>query len=192
MSFEPPVGIIGVGLMGEVLARRLVSAGFGVVGFDIDPAKTVRLQDFGGRPAASIADVARAANPIVLAVFNTDQVEEVVEKEILPALGKPGRERGKVVMCTSTCDPDRVTALAGRVTKQGLRFLETPVSGSSEQVRQCFAKNYFRFLSAQTSDDTDAQYMNAWAAMPAQTRSQLNQLLVGFVGSDLFIKRRPQ
>ena len=136
MSFEPPVGIIGVGLMGEVLARRLVSAGFGVVGFDIDPAKTVRLQDFGGRPAASIADVARAANPIVLAVFNTDQVEEVVEKEILPALGKPGRERGKVVMCTSTCDPDRVTALAGRVTKQGLRFLETPVSGSSEQVRQ--------------------------------------------------------
>src|SRR5215467_1973560 len=111
-------------------------AGVGVVGFDIDPAKTVRLQDFGGRPAASIADVARAANPIVLAVFNTDQVEEVVEKEILPALGKPGRERGKVVMCTSTCDPDRVTALAGRVTKQGLRFLETPVSGSSEQVRQ--------------------------------------------------------
>jgi 3-hydroxyisobutyrate dehydrogenase-like beta-hydroxyacid dehydrogenase len=39
-------------------------------------------------------------------------------------------------MCTSTCDPDRVAALAGRVTRQGLRFLETPVSGTSEQVRQ--------------------------------------------------------
>ena len=136
MSFEPPVGVIGIGLMGEVLARRLVSAGFSVVGFDIDPAKTARLRDFGARAAASIADVARAANPIVLAVFNTDQVEEVIEHDILPAVGKPGRDHRKIVLCTSTCDPDRVAALAGRVTKQGLRFLETPVSGTSEQVRQ--------------------------------------------------------
>jgi 3-hydroxyisobutyrate dehydrogenase-like beta-hydroxyacid dehydrogenase len=136
MSFEPPVGVIGIGLMGEVFARRLVSAGFKVVGFDIDPAKTARLAEFGARPAAAIAEVARAANPIVLAVFNTDQVEEVVEREIIPALGKHGCEPGKIVMCTSTCDPDRVTALAERATKQGLRFLETPVSGTSEQVRQ--------------------------------------------------------
>src|SRR5437660_9719352 len=119
MSFESPVGVIGIGLMGEVFARRLLSVGFSVVGFDIDPAKTARLAEFGARPAASIADVARAANPIVLAVFNTDQVEHVVETEIIPALGKPGREPGKTVMCTSTCDPDRVAALAGRVTQQG-------------------------------------------------------------------------
>jgi 3-hydroxyisobutyrate dehydrogenase-like beta-hydroxyacid dehydrogenase len=136
MSLESPVGVIGIGLMGEVFARRLVSACFNVVGFDVDPAKTARLAEFGGRPAASIGDVARAANPIVLAVFNTDQIEQVVEQEIIPALGKPGGEPGKIVMCTSTCDPDRVAALAGRVTKQGLRFLETPVSGTSEQVRQ--------------------------------------------------------
>ena len=136
MSFEPPVGVIGVGLMGEVFARRLAGAGFSVVGFDVDPAKTARLSGLGARGAAAIADVARAANPIVLAVFNTDQVEEVVEKEIMPALGRDGREPGKIVMCTSTCDPDRVAALAERVTKQGLRFLETPVSGTSEQVRQ--------------------------------------------------------
>ncbi len=136
MSFEPPVGVIGIGLMGEVFARRLVSAGFSVVGFDIDPARTARLGEFGARPAGSIADVARAVNPIVLAVFNTDQVEQVVEQEILPALGPHGREPGKIVMCTSTCDPDRVAALAERATRQGLRFLETPVSGTSEQVRQ--------------------------------------------------------
>src|SRR5262249_38798675 len=136
MGFEPPVGVIATGLMGEVFARRLVSAGFGVVGFDIDPAKTARLMEFGARPAASIADVARAANPIVLAVFDTDQVEEGGEKEILPAPGPHGRAARKIVMCTSTCDPDRVAALAGRAAEQGLRFLETPVSGTSEQVRQ--------------------------------------------------------
>jgi 3-hydroxyisobutyrate dehydrogenase-like beta-hydroxyacid dehydrogenase len=136
MSSQPPVGVIGIGLMGEVFARRLVSAGLSVVGFDIDPVKTARLGELGARPAASIAEVAHAANPIVLAVFNTDQVEEVVEQQILPALGRHGREPGKIVVCTSTCDPDRVAALAARVTSQGLRFLETPVSGTSEQVRQ--------------------------------------------------------
>src|SRR5262249_5939617 len=136
MGFEPPVGVIATGLMGEVFARRLASAGFSVVGFDIDPAKTARLTELGARGAGSIADVARAANPIVLAVFDTDQVEQVVEKEILPALGKAGGKPGKIVMCTSTCDPDRVAELAARVSQQGLRFLETPVSGTSEQVRE--------------------------------------------------------
>ena len=136
MSFEPPVGVIGIGLMGEVFARRLVAAGFGVVGFDIDPTKTARLTEFGAHAAGSIADVARAARPILLAVFDTDQVEQVVEQEILPALGQAARHAGQIVLCTSTCDPDRVAALAERVETRGLRFLETPVSGTSEQVRQ--------------------------------------------------------
>lgn len=136
MSFEPPVGVIGIGLMGEVFARRLVAAGFGVVGFDIDPTKTARLNEFGAHAAASIADVARAARPILLAVFDTNQVEQVVEQEILPALGQAARHADKIVLCTSTCDPDRVAALAERVESKGLRFLETPVSGTSEQVRQ--------------------------------------------------------
>jgi len=136
MSFELPVGVIGTGLMGEVFARRLAGAGFSVVGFDIDPAKSARLKEFGAHPAASIADVVRAVRVIVLAVFDTDQVEQVVEQEILPVLGEPAGRSDKVVLCTSTCDPDRVAALAARVTRQGLKFLETPVSGTSEQVRQ--------------------------------------------------------
>src|SRR5258707_154906 len=93
MTFEPPVGVIGIGLMGEVFARRLVSAGFSVVGFDIDPAKTARLSEFGARPAGSIAEVARAANPIVLAVFNTDPVEEGVELQVLSAVRRAARAR---------------------------------------------------------------------------------------------------
>jgi 3-hydroxyisobutyrate dehydrogenase-like beta-hydroxyacid dehydrogenase len=136
MSFEPPVGVIGIGLMGEVFARRLVGAGFGVVGYDVDPQKTARLAEFGAHGAASIAHVARAASPILLAVFDTDQVETVVEREILPALSPAGRHPGKIVLCASTCDPDRVAALAARVHGRGVRFLETPVSGTSEQVRQ--------------------------------------------------------
>jgi 3-hydroxyisobutyrate dehydrogenase-like beta-hydroxyacid dehydrogenase len=114
--------------MGEVYARRLMAAGFSVIGFDIDPAKNQRLKQIGSR-AGSLADVARDCDPIVLAVFNTDQVEDVVEHALLPAAS------GKIVLCTSTCDPDRIAALAARVGDR-LRFLETPVSGASEQVRQ--------------------------------------------------------
>jgi 3-hydroxyisobutyrate dehydrogenase-like beta-hydroxyacid dehydrogenase len=116
--------------MGEVLAGRLMAAGFGVLGYDIDPAKNARLTELGGRAVASTVELA-ACDIIVLAVFNTDQVEEVVERGLLP-IAKPGA----IVLCTSTCDPDRIAALGARLSDSAIRFLETPVSGTSEQVRQ--------------------------------------------------------
>lgn len=128
MPSNVPVGLIGVGLMGEVYASRLIAAGFSVIGFDIDPAKNKRLEDIGGR-ADSRDEIAKECDPIVLAVFSTDQVEEVVAQALLPTAA------GKIVLCTSTCDPDRIAALAARVG-YSLRFLETPVSGTSEQVRR--------------------------------------------------------
>src|SRR5215813_13337728 len=127
------VGVIGLGLMGEVFSRRLIDGGQSVFGYDIDAAKGVRLADMGARAAASIAELARACDPIVLAVFNTSQVEDVVENNILPAVGETSR---KILLCASTCDPDRIAALGERVMARGIRFLETPVSGTSEQVRR--------------------------------------------------------
>jgi 3-hydroxyisobutyrate dehydrogenase-like beta-hydroxyacid dehydrogenase len=126
---QGPVGLVGLGLMGEVLAVRLMAAGYEVVGYDVDAAKNEKLTALGGR-GAPLAEVARCGTA-VLAVFNTDQVEEVTEQSLAPAAGA-----GKIVMCTSTCDPDRIAALAERVAPRGIRFLETPVSGTSEQVRR--------------------------------------------------------
>jgi 3-hydroxyisobutyrate dehydrogenase len=131
MTDRNPVGLIGVGLLGQALAHRLLGAGLEVIGFDVDPAKNVRFAELGGRAAASIADVAKRCEPIVLAVFSTDQVEQVIEGELLPALGE---RSGKTVLCASTCDPDRVAALGERVAARGLRLLESPVSGASGQV----------------------------------------------------------
>src|SRR5580658_1354056 len=127
MPLHTPVGVIGVGLMGEVYARRLVAAGFMVIGFDVDPAKNARLANFGAQ-AATLTDIAQKCEPIVVAVFNTEQVEDVIERALIPAAS------GKIVLVTSTCDPDRIAALGARVGDR-LRFLETPVSGTSEQVR---------------------------------------------------------
>ena len=57
----------------------------------------------------------------------------MIESELLPALGDGS---GKIVLCASTCDPDRIAALGERVAARGLRLLDTPVSGTSEQVRR--------------------------------------------------------
>jgi len=119
--------------MGEVYAKRLIDAGFAVTGYDIDPARRARLAEIGGAPAESIAALAKPARCIVVAVFSTDQVEDVIENHLLPALGE---NSGKIVLCMSTCDPDQVAALAARVTPRGLRYLDVPVSGTSDQVRR--------------------------------------------------------
>lgn len=131
MTDRKPVGLIGIGLLGQAFAHRLLAAGFAVVGFDVDPAKNAKLAQLGGGGAASAAELARRCDPVVLAVFSTDQVEHVVERELLPALGEGS---GKIVLCASTCDPDRIAALGGRVAMRGLQLLETPVSGASGQV----------------------------------------------------------
>ena len=128
-----PVAIIGLGLMGEVYAQRLLDARIPVTGFDIDPVRRARLAQIGGRPADTIAELAGSARCILVAVFSTDQAEDVVENHLLPALGDNSK---KVVVCMSTCDPDRVSALGGRVILRGIRFpLDMPVSGTSDQVR---------------------------------------------------------
>ena len=128
-----PVAIVGLGLMGEVYAKRLLDARIPVVGFDIDPARRARLNEIGGRAVNSIAELAAPARCIIIAVFNTDQVADVIENHLLPALGDGSN---KIVLCMSTCDPDQVAALAARVMPRGIRYLDVPVSGTSDQVRR--------------------------------------------------------
>ena len=128
-----PVAIIGLGLMGEVYAHLLLDAGIAVTGFDIDPARRARLAEIGGKPATTIAELAKPARTIIIAVFSTAQVEDVIENHLLPVLGDGSN---KIVLCMSTCDPDQVAALAARVVPRGIRYLDVPVSGTSDQVRR--------------------------------------------------------
>ncbi|MBX3666737.1 MAG: NAD(P)-dependent oxidoreductase, partial [Burkholderiales bacterium] len=122
-----PVGIIGCGLMGSACAARLKAAGITVTGYDIDPAKAAAL---GGAPASSIADIARGCRTVVLAVFDTGQVENAIDA-LLAAL--PAEAPPLTAVCVSTCDPDRIAALAARLPTERLRFVEMPVSGTSDQ-----------------------------------------------------------
>jgi 3-hydroxyisobutyrate dehydrogenase-like beta-hydroxyacid dehydrogenase len=126
-----PVGLIGLGLIGTAVTRRLTDAGFAVLGYDVDARKAGAFAELGGRPAGAVAEIARACSRVVLAVFDTDQVETVVEGEgglLASAAGL------LTVLSMTTVDPDRLAALAARVAARGLTLIEAPVSGSSAQV----------------------------------------------------------
>jgi 3-hydroxyisobutyrate dehydrogenase-like beta-hydroxyacid dehydrogenase len=130
MTTARQIGIAGLGLLGSALAHRLITSGFTPKGYDPDAGKIAALAKAGGT-AATLDEVARC-DVVLLAVFDTDQVEDVVGNALLPAL-TPGIP--KIVLCASTCDPDRIATLVEKVGPLGLSMIETPVSGSSGQVR---------------------------------------------------------
>jgi 3-hydroxyisobutyrate dehydrogenase-like beta-hydroxyacid dehydrogenase len=130
MTTARQIGIAGLGLLGSALAHRLIASGFTPKGYDPDAGKIAALAKAGGT-AATLDEVARC-DVVLLAVFDTDQVEDVVGNALLPAL-TPGVP--KIVLCASTCDPDRIATLVEKVGPLGLSMIETPVSGSSGQVR---------------------------------------------------------
>jgi 3-hydroxyisobutyrate dehydrogenase len=128
------VGIIGAGLLGTACLQRLIGAGLPVVAYDVDEAKRVAAAKLGAVAAATIAEVARACEIIVVAVFNTDQVATVVEGKggIAEATGTA---EPRIVVCMSTCDPDQLAALAARIDGR-VHLLEVPLSGTSRQVAE--------------------------------------------------------
>ena len=127
------VGLLGIGLVGRAVVPLLQKAGFDVVGYAPSQGSRDALRDLGGRPVASVAEVARACGTIVLAVFDSDQVAQVVEGadgvlSVSPPEGLP-----RIIVNTSTCEPDRMVALDARLGDRAA-FVEMPISGSSTQI----------------------------------------------------------
>jgi len=131
---EKPVGLLGIGLIGTTVARRLLDAGFTVVGYDIDRARREALAALGGRPAESVAAVGQLCGCVVLAVFNSSQVEDVVEGAGGLLSVAPPPEASRIVINLSTCEPERIVALAARTRERGLTFVEMPISGTTVQI----------------------------------------------------------
>jgi 3-hydroxyisobutyrate dehydrogenase-like beta-hydroxyacid dehydrogenase len=124
-----PVGVIGIGLVGLALVERLRAASIKVVGYDIDPVRRELLVAAHGMAAGSAADVFAACDNVLLALFDGSQTSALI-RDALPAL-RPGM---RLVDC-GTADPDQAVALAVRLAARGVRILDAPLSGSSEQIR---------------------------------------------------------
>lgn len=127
MARETPVGMIGLGLMGSALSARLIDAGIGVIGFDVDAAKQDGLRASGAEFAAFAADVAARCRVIVIAVYDAAQVEG-----LLPDLANTTPP--PLVICTTTCAPGEITVIAEFAARSRLPFIEAPISGTSAEV----------------------------------------------------------
>jgi 3-hydroxyisobutyrate dehydrogenase len=122
------VGFIGLGNMGGPMCGHLVSAGFDVTAYDVDPVALSRWVEAGARGAGSVAECAAGAEVLITMLPAPPQVEAVW-------LGDGGAvaalEPGSLAIdmsTSSTAVGARVVAAAG---ERGVDFLDAPVAGQS-------------------------------------------------------------
>ena len=123
------IAVVGVGLMGSLLARHLLSAGYSVTVHDVDPAKVEAVVKQGGKKATSPDRIAGDVDVIMLSLPNSQIVNSVV-KDTLHLFENGGR--GTVLIDTSTPDPEMSAELAARLRQKGIEMLDATISGTSE------------------------------------------------------------
>lgn len=121
------VGFIGLGIMGQPMAMKLVKAGHRVAVFNRTPGKTAALEKAGARVASSPSGAARDASFVMTIVSDSAAMEDVV-------LGKNGVletiQPGAILIDSSTISPVVSRKLACHVAGKGASLLDAPVTGS--------------------------------------------------------------
>lgn len=124
---QPTLGYIGLGIMGQPMARNLMKAGYHAVVWNRTPAKAQPLIDAGAEFADSPGDVLeRGATVVFLNVTDTPDVEQLLFGDSgLSNSAKPGT----IMVDHSTISPDATRTFAERLAKQGVDLVDAPVSG---------------------------------------------------------------
>ncbi|HEX2112949.1 MAG TPA: NAD(P)-dependent oxidoreductase [Alphaproteobacteria bacterium] len=119
------LGFIGLGRMGGPMSSRLIDAGHALCVFDTDPAAMKPLVARGAKAAGSAAEVASAAE-IVLMSLPTPPIVQTV------ALGDKGIVHGnavRTVIDLSTTGPGMAKTVAQGLLARNIGWVDAPVSG---------------------------------------------------------------
>jgi 3-hydroxyisobutyrate dehydrogenase-like beta-hydroxyacid dehydrogenase len=130
MQTEPSkelVGVIGLGLMGTALTERLLGHGYRVAVWNRTRAKADPLLDRG---AVWSDNPLAGCQRVIVSLYNTEAVEQVLGQM------QGGLHAGLIILDTTTGEPAQTAALGARLAAQGVRYLDAPISGSSEQTRR--------------------------------------------------------
>jgi 3-hydroxyisobutyrate dehydrogenase len=123
------IGFIGLGIMGQGMARNLLRAGFDLTIWNRTAAKMQPLLEAGARAAASPVELASRCTVVITCVSDTPDVEEVV-------LGENGAihglQAGSLLIDMSTISPQVTQEISRRLGERGAHMLDAPVSGGSE------------------------------------------------------------
>lgn len=129
-SATSPVGLIGIGLLGSVLAERLLGGGFTVIGHDLDSARFAALRQAGGTVAAGgAAEIFRRCDRVLLSLPTYADVAALL------CTHAAALRSGLVLLDTTTGDPTTAEALARDLGGRGVVYLDATISGSSAQTR---------------------------------------------------------
>ncbi len=126
---KPPVGVIGLGIMGSAMAENLLKAGFPVHGYDPVKAQVKRLAKQGGTAQASAGAVAGACAYCILSLPSVPALKQVVGE-----LAAQGR-RGSVVAEVSTLPIPAKEEARATLAAAGMILLDCPLSGTGAQAK---------------------------------------------------------
>jgi 2-hydroxy-3-oxopropionate reductase len=120
------VGFIGLGIMGDPMARNLIKAGYELTVYARRPEKADEFVKAGTRAVASSAEVAAQSEVVITMLPNSPEVKEVV----LGAGGVlEGAKPGTILIDMSSIAPLVSQEVAARAKEQGVAMLDAPVSG---------------------------------------------------------------
>ena len=126
------IGVIGVGLMGMGVAKRLLERGFHVRVRDIRPEAEEEARAAGAEVCASPAELACGCDAVITLVVDAAQSEDVVFGADGAAAAMTGES---VLLMCSTVAPAFSEALGRRFAERGIAMLDAPVSGGPVRAR---------------------------------------------------------
>ncbi|XP_040289516.1 3-hydroxyisobutyrate dehydrogenase, mitochondrial [Bufo bufo] len=126
MASKTPIGFVGLGNMGNPMAKNLLKHGYPVIAYDVFPEACKEVQDTGAQIVESPSEVADKADRIITMLPSSLNAIDVYTgaNGILKKVKK-----GSLLIDSSTIDPAVSKELAKEVEKMGAVFMDAPVSG---------------------------------------------------------------
>ncbi|MEZ5754331.1 MAG: NAD(P)-dependent oxidoreductase [Paracoccaceae bacterium] len=176
------MALIGAGAMGGAIGARLVQTGTPLVVFDLDPEKAAALVALGATAAPSAAAAASQAQAVILSL----NAPHIVRAAVFGPDGvASGARPGTLLIDMSSIDPEATKTLAADAAAQGLRWVDSPLSGGIPKA----ALGELTLMQGGTADDVaEAQARLARVASnqtrmggpgAGQTTKLINQVLCG-------------
>ncbi len=121
------IGFIGLGIMGLPMASRLAEAGYSLIVWNRTPQKAEKLKERGVSVASSPAELASAAEYIVVMVSDDTASRSVLlgDKGVYESI-----KEGSVIINHSTVTPMHSIEMYRIFKQRGVHYLEVPVMGS--------------------------------------------------------------
>ncbi len=128
---QPVIGFIGLGYMGQGMAKNLITKGYPLVVMGHrNRAPIERLKGLGAREVQTPREMAAQCDIIHLCVTGSPQVEAVIQgPEGIAAADRPGL----IVIDCSTSNPVSTLALGEVLRARGMTFVDAPLSRTPKE-----------------------------------------------------------